>query len=162
MKILLQDNVLCIEELGNNAIHSKYPLRKRWEERSPVRWRKELRFENDWKPAERPLSILNAKLPNFIPRCLDSISSSGKSLEQVKMGVNRGDRCSHASGCKTSMSRWTMHPEHVIFKGNCCVHRPLISGYGPQCRTWATYVCIHLVRAFPRFRFFHEILLLWN
>lgn len=73
--------------------------------RSPVRWRKELRFENDWKPAERPLSILNAKLPNFIPRCLDSISSSGKSLEQVKMGVNRGDRCSHASGCKTSMSR---------------------------------------------------------
>lgn len=100
--------------------------------RSPIRWRKELRFENDWKPAERPLSILNAKLPNFIPRCLDSISSSGKSLEQVKMGVNRGDRCSHASGCKTSMSRWAMHPEHVIFKGNYCVHCPLISGYGPM------------------------------
>lgn len=42
----------------------------------PPSSRRELRFENYWKPAERPLSILNAKLSNFIPRCLDSISSS--------------------------------------------------------------------------------------
>lgn len=43
------------------------------------------------------LSIPNIKPPNFIHRCLDSISSSAKSLEQVKIGVNRGRGCSHAS-----------------------------------------------------------------